>query len=172
MRALTLTQPWASLVEFGEKSVETRSWSTNHRGPLAIHAAQGLAGHSERELAHLCDREPFSSALLPHIDGYSTYERWGNLPRGALVGFVELEHVLPTDHLVDDLQDIGYNVPHVLSPTELAFGDYSAGRFAWMLRHRIRLYDAIPCRGYQGLWNVPADVLPADVTHHFEAVET
>lgn len=39
MKALTLWQPWASLVALGVKTVETRSWSTPYRGPLAIHAA-------------------------------------------------------------------------------------------------------------------------------------
>lgn len=39
MKALTLWQPWASLVALGAKRIETRSWSTTYRGPLAIHAA-------------------------------------------------------------------------------------------------------------------------------------
>lgn len=38
-KVLTLHQPWASLVSLGVKSIETRSWSTKYRGPLAIHAA-------------------------------------------------------------------------------------------------------------------------------------
>ena len=40
MRALTLTQPWASLVAVGAKRIETRNWSTSYRGKLAIHAAK------------------------------------------------------------------------------------------------------------------------------------
>lgn len=39
MKALTLHQPWSSLVAIGVKTVETRSWGTTYRGPLAIHAA-------------------------------------------------------------------------------------------------------------------------------------
>ncbi len=42
MRTLTLTQPWATLVALGAKTIETRSWQTSYRGPLAIHAGQGL----------------------------------------------------------------------------------------------------------------------------------
>lgn len=38
MKALTLYQPWASLIADGRKTVETRSWGTKHRGLLAIHA--------------------------------------------------------------------------------------------------------------------------------------
>ena len=40
MKCLSLWQPWASLVVIGAKRFETRSWPTNYRGPLLIHAAQ------------------------------------------------------------------------------------------------------------------------------------
>lgn len=42
MKAITLTQPWATLVAIGAKRIETRSWATRYRGPLAIHAAKGI----------------------------------------------------------------------------------------------------------------------------------
>ena len=38
MRAITIRQPWAELIVRGAKDVENRSWRTNHRGPLLIHA--------------------------------------------------------------------------------------------------------------------------------------
>lgn len=39
MRALSLWQPWASLIYDERKKIETRHWEMLHRGPLAIHAA-------------------------------------------------------------------------------------------------------------------------------------
>ena len=39
MKVLTLHQPYASLIALGLKTIETRSWSTKYRGPLAVHAA-------------------------------------------------------------------------------------------------------------------------------------
>ncbi len=42
MKALTLCQPWASLVALGHKRIETRCWETKYRGTLAIHAAAAL----------------------------------------------------------------------------------------------------------------------------------
>lgn len=39
MKALSLRQPWASLVADGRKTIETRTWRTRYRGPLAIHAS-------------------------------------------------------------------------------------------------------------------------------------
>lgn len=38
MKALSLWQPWATLIQVGVKWIETRSWRTAYRGPLAIHA--------------------------------------------------------------------------------------------------------------------------------------
>lgn len=38
MKALTIRQPWASLIAVGAKSIETRSWPTKYRGELLIHA--------------------------------------------------------------------------------------------------------------------------------------
>lgn len=38
MKAITIKQPWAWAIVFADKDVENRSWSTNYRGPLLIHA--------------------------------------------------------------------------------------------------------------------------------------
>ncbi len=40
MKAITIWQPWASLLACGAKQYETRSWATSYRGPIAIHAAK------------------------------------------------------------------------------------------------------------------------------------
>lgn len=40
MKCLTVRQPHAGLIALKYKRLETRSWSTKHRGPLAIHAGK------------------------------------------------------------------------------------------------------------------------------------
>lgn len=40
MKALTLRQPWASLIAQGKKTIETRTWYTHYRGPLLIAASK------------------------------------------------------------------------------------------------------------------------------------
>lgn len=40
MKALSLTQPHANRICSGEKTIETRSWKTNYRGPLLICATK------------------------------------------------------------------------------------------------------------------------------------
>ena len=62
MKALTLTQPWATLVAVGENSIETRSWGTSYRGPLAIHSAKGFP----RDARELCRMSPYRGVLGRH----------------------------------------------------------------------------------------------------------
>lgn len=54
MKALSIRQPWAWLIVNGHKPVENRNWVTHYRGPVLIHASQGMtrAEYDEaRELA-------------------------------------------------------------------------------------------------------------------------
>ncbi|TWH47470.1 ASCH domain-containing protein [Sporomusa sp. KB1] len=40
MKAITILQPWASLLACGAKQIETRSWPAKYRGPIAIHTGK------------------------------------------------------------------------------------------------------------------------------------
>ena len=62
MPCISLHQPWASLIGNG-KLFETRSWPTNHRGLLAIHAAKRFTP----EARALLETEPFRTSLLPMV---------------------------------------------------------------------------------------------------------
>ena len=42
MKTLTFLQPWATLVALEAKRIETRSWRTSYRWPLAIHASKEM----------------------------------------------------------------------------------------------------------------------------------
>lgn len=59
IKALTVWQPWASLIAHGVKVFETRSWATKWRGPLAIHAA----GRWGRDIDMLVQRSPYPALL-------------------------------------------------------------------------------------------------------------
>ena len=54
MKAISLWNPWAALIRCGAKTIETRSWSTQYRGQLAIHAAKKRL----RRGAHHCRCAP------------------------------------------------------------------------------------------------------------------
>ena len=79
MYAITIQQPWASLIALGIKTTEYRSWSTRHRGPIAIHAAASRP-HDYDEL-FLSDRA--RRRLGPP----------GDLPRGCIVAVATLADV-------------------------------------------------------------------------------
>lgn len=162
MKALTLTQPWATLVALGAKRIETRSWSTSYRGPLAIHAAKRLADlGSEHELMLLCRREPFRSALIG-----AGYLGTPGLPRGAIVATCTLLDCVPTQHpgaanepgkpwFTGARKGVGqhyYEVPPPEGSNEYAFGDYAPGRYAWLLADVKPLPEPIPARGALRLW--------------------
>ena len=44
MKAITIKQPWASLICSGIKDIENRTWKTNFRGRVLIHAGATDAG--------------------------------------------------------------------------------------------------------------------------------
>lgn len=53
MKVITLKQPWATLVAEGIKEYEFRSWKTNYRGKLLIHAGSGIDKEEMKKLEHL-----------------------------------------------------------------------------------------------------------------------
>ncbi|MEK7794267.1 MAG: ASCH domain-containing protein [Candidatus Hydrogenedentota bacterium] len=53
MKCLSIRQPWAELLARGIKDVENRSWSTDYRGPLLIHAGQKI---DEKALVQFAQR--------------------------------------------------------------------------------------------------------------------
>lgn len=62
MKAITLKQPWASLVRDELKGVETRSWRTSHKGDLAIHA--GLTVDEEKCIEFHYDPETIERGVI------------------------------------------------------------------------------------------------------------
>jgi hypothetical protein len=132
MKCITLTQPWASLVAIGAKRIETRSWQTYYRGPLAIHAAKGFPGWAK----DFTQIPPVS--VLFGMD----YE----YPRGAVIATCRLVVCLSTD------RSWRPSDAALLTDQERKFGDYSEGRFGWILADIKPLAVPDPCKGALGLW--------------------
>lgn len=137
MKALTLWQPWASLIQWGEKQYETRSWMTTYRGPLAIHASKNKEGWEVCSVNSFY-REALACASIQHFD---------NLPLGVVLCIVDLTDIVTTESL-----------KWKISQSEEQFGDYSSGRYAWKLENVQVLDQPIPCRGFQQLWDWRIDV--------------
>ncbi|MBI3654110.1 MAG: 2-oxoglutarate dehydrogenase E1 [Acidobacteria bacterium] len=145
MKALSLTQPWATLVVLinakgqAEKQYETRSWQWTPRQQIvAIHAAKTFPKWAK----DLCKTEPFRSVLAAH-----NFTDWAQLPLGEIVGCARIAQTWQTQ-----------NIRQTLSSQELAFGDYSSGRIAIELCDPVRVAKPISCRGALGLWQVPPEI--------------
>lgn len=150
MPALTLTQPWASLMAIGAKRIETRNWSTNYRGLMAIHAAKGFP----REAREFCQGD------VPYFHLTETFG-WEveDLPLGAIVAVGELVDCRLTTGMT--LADVVQHLDGVYEAAqdEMELGDYSPGRFAWLFRNVVSVDPPISCRGALGLWAPPVEVL-------------
>lgn len=161
MKAITLTQPWATLVAIGAKRIETRSWRTNYRGPLAIHAAAGLGPvDGLRGLRTLIGQPVFFEALrciVPNADQYCDVDAiLDRLPFGAVLSSAKLVDCVAIVHrwqeqLIQQRDNRWFVSPPITSP-EYAFGDYTPGRYAWLLDDVQPLPEPIPAKGQLGLW--------------------
>lgn len=149
MKALSLWQPWASLMAYGLKEYETRGWGTDYRGPLAIHAAKHVSRRMEEEV--------LDQVFQAHVEDQGDPTRFvvfgapvwdvAKLPRGMIVATADLVDVIPTFKAADQISWAEYHC-----------GNCGPDRFAWKLENVRRLDAPIPSRGMQGVFDVP-DVL-------------
>lgn len=149
MKALTLTQPWATLIAIGAKTIETRGWNTSYRGPVAIHAAKGFP-LGARETCHDL---PFGPVLRA-----AEYTDESELPRGAVIALAELADVFRFDHRtwfeVEGRAQRGELPLH-----ESDFGDFGEDRYGFVLANVRPLKRPLYVRGMLALWTVPNDII-------------
>jgi hypothetical protein len=169
VKALSMYNPWAALVASGAKTIETRSWLTHYRGPLAIHASKRSFGVNSKTADWIggLDRAAYDR-VDDAVEGDPMIG--DNYPRGAVIATCQLIDVLPVEALswvdgdlwapgvdgdgwVQGLTDSGRPMVTLIDEAERPFGDYSEGRFAWLLGSITRLPEPVPAKGRQGLWN-------------------
>lgn len=84
MKCISIRQPWAWLIVHGYKPVENRTWETFYRGPVAIHASQGMTrAEYDGAVSFLLTCDP----LMHILDALPAPE---DLPRGGIVGKANL----------------------------------------------------------------------------------
>lgn len=145
---LTLYQPWASLMALGVKKIETRSWSTPHRGLLAIHSSRTFNQPAREFSRSDVVAATLSEARIPEDDPLRAW------PLGVVLCTVELTDVVPAE-----LVPLGGGATTAEAErlihqafAELAFGDFSAGRFAWITRNVHRFQRPVYAVGQRGVW--------------------
>lgn len=156
MRALTLTQPWASFACWGLKGPETRSWRVPRYilgQRIAIHASKGFPGWAKA----LCRQEPFCTVITENLrrneaGQFCFDEVLKNFPLGAVVCTAIVTGCVRTE----DVGVLGQSYESVktlwVTPQQWAFGDYSPGRFAWILEDIKPLSEPVPAKGMLSLW--------------------
>lgn len=141
MKALTIWQPWAWLIVTGTKPVENRTWATDYRGPMLIHAGKHqfdenclemLAQHHQRELC---------MKIIEHFEISITKSKLTvgiKSEFGGIVGAANLRNCV-WDNPVNDLWA-------------------EPGLCHWQYRDAVEL-PFVLCSGAQGLWNMNYNVL-------------
>jgi hypothetical protein len=153
MKALSLLQPWASLIAFGEKKIETRSWKTSYRGELYIHSSAKFP----LDCRDICRSYPFWQALEKRQINIGTTSRGLtiDLPTGVIIAKC---------NLIDCKRIISFENKHTFGGVatledgsevradETFYGDYTPGRYAWILEDIEKLQNPIPAKGKLSIW--------------------
>jgi hypothetical protein len=89
--ALSIRQPWASLIMLAGKDIENRRWGTKVRGPLLIHAAKGMTRREYLDAMDFADANGSCGNVIDlHIGHLIDSFEPKNLPRGGIIGSVNL----------------------------------------------------------------------------------
>ena len=128
MKALTIKQPWASLIIEGYKKYEFRSWKTNYRGKILIHSGLSL----EKDM-----QERFKNYNLDYKLGYITGE-------AEIV-----DCILVDEKFNEELRNIDSIVYGRSNHVE---------NYAWKLENIKKYDNPIPCKGKLGLWNYEGEL--------------
>lgn len=123
MKALTIKEPWATLIIEGYKAYEFRSWKTKYRGKILIHAGMSL----EKENAN-----KFKDYNLEYS-------------KGAIIGEAEItDCIFVTKEINEELKKINPLVYGKSGHVE---------KYAWKLENVKKYDKPISVKGQLGLWN-------------------
>jgi len=141
-------EPFGTLIAIGEKKIETRSWKTKYRGKIAIHTSKNIDKYSK----NICLEKEFMDLLK---DKYIKIEEDKNVKYnfhfGNIIAVCDLVDCVKMKEKYDNyaLLENGMKV----KGNELIFGDYTPGRYAWILENIQLLDKPIPAKGQLRLWN-------------------
>jgi len=146
LTVLSVRQPWASLLLSGEDWCENRSWNTEYRGPLWIHASSKVDTDE-------CERYG--------IDPES-------LVTGAILGRVNLQDVIPIDELPERVLELAQE--HDLNAD--VGPEFIVGEFCWIVTNPQTLTQPIEVKGKLNLWKHEADESELALQDRFDPLIT
>ena len=128
MKVLTIKEPFASLIKEKVKLIETRSWKTNYRGILYIHAGLKKVDYKDKRIQELI-----------------TYLSKKEMSYGHIICKCELVDCIYMDNKF--INNIKKNKKEYLC------GRYEIGRYAWVLKVISIIEPPIKAKGQLGIWN-------------------
>lgn len=133
MYGLTLWRPWSWSIVHGSKRIENRSWFRKSLAGqwIALHAGKTWDYEGAAKIAEVHPEIPRSADAHP-------------------LGIVGVARVVGAYELWAEQAPEGM--------TWEAHGRWAFGPWCWVLDD-VRAIEPVPCRGAQGLWPLPADVL-------------
>ena len=137
MKALTIQEPWASLLVDLYKKFETRDWKLNYRGEMAI--------HSGKQSVHI---EDYPLGLEELLDDLEITQDELKLTKQKIIAIATLKEIyLMTEEFIEQQ-------PYI----ERLTGVWEPGRYAWEFTNIKPLPQPILARGLPGLWEVPSEI--------------
>lgn len=147
MRAITLHRPWPYVILRCGKRVENRPWK-----PWAVIMGQTIALHAGKGWDQRAER------YLPHEFG--TVEEPRLIRQEGLVGTAKVTGWIASDAQVLKTGESSSGLPKPVVYSLLK-SPYFFGPYGWVLEDVRELVSPLACRGKQGLWHVPVDLLPS-----------
>lgn len=145
MKALSIKEPWATLIVYAGKDVENRTWEMGYRGPLLVHASKAP--------------EPLDDIGWDYLARHAlrTFNPAARMPDAyRLPGFQHVRELIQPGHVIGVVDVVGC--------------DQESGQSEWeaMGQWHIRLANARPIaqpfewKGQLGLFSIPDPI----VAHH------
>lgn len=125
MKVLTIREPFATLIKDKVKIYETRSWKTNYRGEIYIHAAKSRSKASNASIA-------------------STYPKSQENPEHIICKCLLKNCIYMDEDFINEVKK---------NKEEYNSGHYEVGRYAWQLEVIEVLEEPIYAKGQLGIWN-------------------
>lgn len=127
-KVLTIKEPFASLIKENIKFIETRSWRTNYRGEIYIHAGKSKVDLKDDRIVNLINLLNDKEMKYGYI-----------LLRANLIDCVYM-----TPEYIEEIKK---------NENEYMSGFYSEGRYGWILDNIEVLDQPILAKGQLGIWN-------------------
>lgn len=146
MKAITVKQPWASLIVEGIKDIENRTWPTKFRGRVLIHAgANPVKFNALGDILTFQQFDILKGNVSPFIGNYL----------GAIIGSVEIVDCVINHHSIWAEKSNLYQ----LAPEETS-EDYPDPIYNWVLANPIKFDKPIPAKGKLSFWEFADEQLP------------